>query len=277
MLFEAGMLSSLTMLHFHLGSQVSDIENITAAVSSVARIYCDLKRSGATGLQKIDCGGGLINRQTHSSFECDGSGNYTLHEYARALVSSIAGVCNDFIVAHPCIMIESGRALLSTHAILAVERRADRRDITYCNFSLFRSIPDYVVEGRAFPVVPLQRLIGVPRQAVRIADRTGDSDGMIDRFPRGKELLSIPEPGNNGTEFIAIFDVGAYQEALGSNHNLFGRASEVDIPIEMDVADMSKLSFRPGDSVAGVLNAHGHDIIDWLKPFDKVSTYSSKP
>ena len=48
----------LRLLHFHLGSQITNIRQIKAAVIEAARIYVDLKKLG-TGLTYMDVGGGL--------------------------------------------------------------------------------------------------------------------------------------------------------------------------------------------------------------------------
>ncbi len=51
----------LELLHFHLGSQITNIRQIKAAVIEGARVYVDIKRLG-TGLKYMDVGGGLGSR-----------------------------------------------------------------------------------------------------------------------------------------------------------------------------------------------------------------------
>src|SRR6185503_9251121 len=48
----------LTLLHFHMGSQVTNIRKIKEAVNEASRVYVELVRAGA-GLEYIDVGGGL--------------------------------------------------------------------------------------------------------------------------------------------------------------------------------------------------------------------------
>src|ERR1700752_2739145 len=54
-----GMEDCLKLLHFHLGSQITNIRQIKGAVTEAARIYAELWRAGATGLKYMDVGGGL--------------------------------------------------------------------------------------------------------------------------------------------------------------------------------------------------------------------------
>src|SRR5512141_3821 len=52
------MADCLELLHFHLGSQITNIRQIKGAVIEAARIYVELVRGGA-GLRYMDVGGGL--------------------------------------------------------------------------------------------------------------------------------------------------------------------------------------------------------------------------
>ena len=46
-----GMADCLKLLHFHLGSQITNIRQVKGAVNEAARLYAELWRAGATGLQ----------------------------------------------------------------------------------------------------------------------------------------------------------------------------------------------------------------------------------
>src|SRR6202020_1656483 len=53
---ERGMEDCLQLLHFHLGSQITNIRSIKAAVMEAGRVYVELRRSGA-GPCYMDVGG----------------------------------------------------------------------------------------------------------------------------------------------------------------------------------------------------------------------------
>ncbi len=114
---ERGMEDTLQLLHFHLGSQITNIRQIKAAVIEAARIYVDLKKAG-TGLTYLDVGGGLGIDYDGSQTDFESSVNYTLEEYARDVVYHIQSICDEAEVPHPHIITESGRAVAAYHSLL---------------------------------------------------------------------------------------------------------------------------------------------------------------
>jgi arginine decarboxylase len=111
------MLDCFKLLHFHLGSQITNIRHVKTAVTEAARAYTDLKRRGA-GLEYIDIGGGLGVDYDGSQTNFESSVNYTLQEYAADVVHHISTVCKEADVPHPNIVSESGRAVVAYHSAL---------------------------------------------------------------------------------------------------------------------------------------------------------------
>ena len=107
----------LELLHFHLGSQITNIRQIKGAVTEAARIYVELKRAGA-GLKYLDVGGGLGIDYDGSQTDFESSVNYTLQEYSNDVVYHIQNVCDEAEVEHPIIVSESGRAIAAYHSVL---------------------------------------------------------------------------------------------------------------------------------------------------------------
>lgn len=114
---ELGMGDCVKLLHFHLGSQITNIRQIKGAVIEAARCYVGLKRLGA-GLEYMDVGGGLGIDYDGSQTDFESSVNYTLQEYANDIVYHIQNVCDDAEVPHPHIVTESGRAIAAYHSVL---------------------------------------------------------------------------------------------------------------------------------------------------------------
>jgi len=113
-----GMGDCLKLLHFHLGSQITNIRQVKGAVTEAARIYAELWRAGATGLEFMDVGGGLGIDYDGSQTDFESSVNYTLQEYANDVVYHIQNVCDEAGVPHPTIITESGRAVTAYHSVL---------------------------------------------------------------------------------------------------------------------------------------------------------------
>ena len=114
---DRDMQDSLQLLHFHLGSQITNIRQIKAAVIEAARIYVDLKKAG-TGVKYLDVGGGLGIDYDGSQTDFESSVNYTLEEYARDVVYHVQSICDEAEVPHPTIISESGRAVAAYHSVL---------------------------------------------------------------------------------------------------------------------------------------------------------------
>src|SRR2546421_1959278 len=112
-----GMQDCLKLLHFHLGSQITNIRIVKGALNEAARVYTELAKLGA-GLQYLDVGGGLGVDYDGSQTNFESSMNYTLQEYANDVVYHIQTVCDEAGVAHPTIVSESGRAVVAYHSVL---------------------------------------------------------------------------------------------------------------------------------------------------------------
>src|SRR5918911_1038065 len=105
-----------------------------------------------------------------------------------------------------------------------------------CNFSVFRSAPDHWAIEQLFPIMPIHRLNEPPTDYATFVDITCDSDGHIDKFVDLKDVKEELElhPFTGEPYYIAIFLVGAYQEVMGSFHNLFGQTNEAHVIIDTD-------------------------------------------
>lgn len=114
------MADCLKMVHFHLGSQVSDIRRLKSAVSELARFYAELRAMGA-GVDCINVGGGLGVDYDGSKSAYDSSANYSVREYASDIVYRIKSVCDDAQVPHPNIFSESGRAMVAYSSVLVFD------------------------------------------------------------------------------------------------------------------------------------------------------------
>jgi len=131
-----------------------------------------------------------------------------------------------------------------------------------CNFSLFRSAPDAWAIGQLFPVVPLHRLQDPKIDFATLVDVTCDSDGKIDKFVDlrdVKETLELPEWKEGQDYYLGIFLVGAYQEVMGSYHNLFGLPNEAQIHIQSD-GRFHVAKIVPGSRIKDMVTFARYDI-----------------
>ena len=115
-----GMLDSLQLLHFHIGSQISSIIPIKNALQEASNIYVELAKMGAR-MGYLDVGGGLAIDYDGSQTDFHASKNYKLDEYAADVVAHIHDACTKAQVPHPTIVSESGRAIAAHHSVLVFE------------------------------------------------------------------------------------------------------------------------------------------------------------
>ncbi|HLM54830.1 MAG TPA: biosynthetic arginine decarboxylase [Pyrinomonadaceae bacterium] len=105
------------------------------------------------------------------------------------------------------------------------------------NFSVFRSVPDHWALDQLFPIIPIHRLNKKPTEYATLCDITCDSDGVVDKFVDlhdVKQVLELHALVEDEPYYIAFMLVGAYQEVMGNNHNLFGAPNEAHVHIDDD-------------------------------------------
>jgi len=124
-----GRLDILKLIHFHLGSQITDIRYIKAGLQEASRYYAELRGLGVD-ITHVDVGGGLGVDYDGSNSTSQASVNYSLQEYADDVIYTIAEACRQHELPMPHIISESGRALTAHHALLLlsvidVESQAD--------------------------------------------------------------------------------------------------------------------------------------------------------
>lgn len=123
-----------------------------------------------------------------------------------------------------------------------------------CNFSVFRSVPDAWALDFLFPIMPIHRLNEPASEFATLVDLTCDSDGIIDKFVDLRDVKEVLEvhPFTRDPYYLGILLIGAYQEAMGNYHNLFGTANEADIVID-DQGAFHVRKVIPGHQVGTIL------------------------
>ena len=117
---EHNLLDCFSLLHFHLGSQISAIGNVKDALREAAWLYVNLSKMGVP-LKYLDVGGGLGIDYDGSRTDQLSSVNYSLQEYANDVVYGVQQICTEHDVAPPTLITEAGRATVAHHAVLVVE------------------------------------------------------------------------------------------------------------------------------------------------------------
>src|SRR5574340_770683 len=130
---EAGKEHCARLLHFHVGSQLTQIRVVKDAVNEGARVYAKLRKMGLP-IEYFDVGGGLGVDYVGTHGPANGNGsappgsasiastvNYTLDEYVGDVVYNLQRVCQNEQVPEPHIVSESGRAVTAHHSCVVME------------------------------------------------------------------------------------------------------------------------------------------------------------
>ena len=114
---DAGMGDCLQLLHFHMGSQISNVRDIANGMREAVRYFVELSKLGAR-VTHVDVGGGLGIDYEGTRSRSYNSVNYGIHHYASSIVQPLAEACAREGLASPRIVTECGRAMTAHHAVL---------------------------------------------------------------------------------------------------------------------------------------------------------------
>jgi arginine decarboxylase len=123
---EDEALDALELLHFHMGSQISNLRDIQHGVREAARYYAELHAMDVP-IRTVDIGGGLGVDYEGGRSRTFCSMNYSVEQYAQAIVGGLADLCRERELPMPDLVSESGRALTAHHAVLITNVTATER------------------------------------------------------------------------------------------------------------------------------------------------------
>lgn len=121
MLDKKGMKDCLTLIHFHIGSQITKIRHIQTALREASQYYIQLHKLGCN-IRFVDCGGGLgVDYDGTRSSSSESSVNYSIQEYVNDCIYTFVEASNRNGIEHPNIITESGRSLSAHHSVLVID------------------------------------------------------------------------------------------------------------------------------------------------------------
>ncbi|MFO7723079.1 MAG: biosynthetic arginine decarboxylase [Bacteroidales bacterium] len=118
---QNGMKDVLSLIHFHIGSQITKIRYIKNALREASQFYAQLHKRGFN-VKFVDIGGGLgVDYDGTRSSMSESSVNYSIQEYVNDAISAMVDVSDKNEIPHPNVITESGRSLTAHHSVLVFE------------------------------------------------------------------------------------------------------------------------------------------------------------
>ena len=114
---KENIVDCIKLIHFHLGSQITNIRKIKAGLREVAQFYVQMQTMNCK-IEYVDIGGGLGVDYDGTRSSAANSINYSIQEYANDALYTLKDAAEKHGFIHPNIITESGRALTAHHSVL---------------------------------------------------------------------------------------------------------------------------------------------------------------
>ncbi|MEE9366105.1 MAG: diaminopimelate decarboxylase [Dehalococcoidales bacterium] len=200
---------NLIGLHFHLGSQIFEVEPYREAVSVIMDLVAEMKSKHGFELQELDVGGGFAVQYTVDAPAPPVS------DYAEVIVTTVNEKCREHNLGLPKLVIEPGRAIVG------------RAGVALYEVGVVKDIPGVrryvsVDGGMADNIRPA--LYGARYEAVlasKMNDKATRKVTIAGKFCESADILikDIELPEIAAGDILAVPDCGAYCLAMGSNYN----------------------------------------------------------
>jgi len=195
-------------IHFHIGSQLTELAPIAEAAQIVADLMRSLKAIGVE-IKFFDVGGGI-------GIDYEGEETIAMSAYAEA----VSAVVKEMDVT---IMCEPGRSIVGDagyllSSVLYEKYNGDKR------FVIVDAAMNDLLRPTLYGAYHRVEYLGKSREGVSVADIVGPVCESGDWLAK-----SVLLPETEHDDLIVIHSAGAYGFTMSSNYNTRGRATEIAI------------------------------------------------
>ncbi len=195
-------------IHFHIGSQLTQLEPIRESSQIVADLVRSLEKVGIE-IKFFDVGGGLGVKYNNEML-------IEPYDYAQAILSTLAGL-------DVTIVCEPGRFLTANggHFITKVlyEKQSDKKRFVIVDGAMNDLIRPSLYN--AFHKIEVLGKEGASGSTVDVVGPVCESGDFL------AKNIELPETGHD--DLLVVHSSGAYGFVMSSNYNTRGRAAEVAI------------------------------------------------
>ncbi len=200
---------NLVGLHFHIGSQIAELEPYQQAIGIILNFAAEMRRKHGFELSELGVGGGFAIQYAVDTPVP------SISAYAEAIASGIKNKCQELGLTLPRLVVEPGRAIVG-QAGVALYTVGVVKDIpgVRCYVSVDGGMADNIRPA----------LYGAKHEAVvanRIAEKEAGKVTIAGKFCESGDTLieNIALPPVAAGDIIAVADCGAYCLAQASNYN----------------------------------------------------------
>ncbi len=224
-IYELGRVRNLKILHYHMGSQSMSQDGIIEAVKTAAKVYAKVKKVNPS-LDTLNIGGGM-------AIPYEKRKHYSTGSVVNRIITTIKKVCSDNEIPHPNIIAEWGRYIMAPAQITIFKvlcqkpiSQATAKKWYVIDGSFMNDLIDTWAINQKWHIVPVNNMTAEKLARVWLAGASCDSD---DCYTAGGGQILLPrlEDTNGDYQYIALFDSGAYQDALASHHCLLSSPAKV--------------------------------------------------
>jgi len=200
---------NLVGLHFHLGSQIFEVEPYLEAIRIILDFAVAMKPKYNFELRELDIGGGFAVQYTLDLPAPP------LSVYAEAIAGTITSKCRELGLALPRLIIEPGRAIIGPAGV-ALYRVGVVKDIPGVRHyvSVDGGMADNIrpaLYGAKYEAVVANKMLVEETEEVTIAGRFCESGDIL--------IRDINLPKVTAGDVLAVPQCGAYCPAMASNYN----------------------------------------------------------
>ncbi|KND51979.1 MAG: arginine decarboxylase [Parcubacteria bacterium C7867-001] len=222
-LLKIGKVRNLSILHYHISSQVETLEGFAAPLKRAIDLYAKMREKNP-GLDTIDIGGG-------AAIPYEKKRLYSTKTLIQRIVRTAKTHADKIGVKHPNLVSEWGRyvaapAQITLYRIMtekALGPKDDRRWYVI-DGSFMNDLLDTWAIHQKWHVIPVNALNAKKLRRVWLAGSSCDSD---DKYTAGGTHILLPDLETNRELYIAVLDTGAYQDPLASHHCLLSSPAKL--------------------------------------------------
>ncbi|MBI5470599.1 hypothetical protein HY968_04765 [Candidatus Kaiserbacteria bacterium] len=219
-----GKIRNLSVLHYHISSQVEHMTGLVQLVKRSVEIYAKMREKNP-GLDTIDIGGGAgVPYDKKKRF-------YTGKSLISQIVKTAKKQCDKLTVRHPNLIAEWGRYVaapsqITIYKVISEKQAYNKGGNSWyvIDGSFMNDLLDTWALKQKWHVVPVNHMRAKKMQRVWLAGSSCDSD---DKYTAGGGYILLPKLADTDELYVAFLDTGAYQDALASHHCLLSSPTKL--------------------------------------------------